>query len=99
MWWLDGPDCQREGSRLALFHSWQEYRYFKAVVDIDQGGRSSWYGTLAWVWILYLVAICTHGFKALRELDLGRSKVFRCYSVIYVFHSSRLRVCDFNVLQ
>ncbi|QSZ36523.1 hypothetical protein DSL72_006403 [Monilinia vaccinii-corymbosi] len=32
---------------MALWHIWQEYRYFKTVVEIDRAGRSSPHGTLA----------------------------------------------------
>ncbi|RAL66108.1 hypothetical protein DID88_005765 [Monilinia fructigena] len=51
---MDGllADCRRvltelHKTAMALVHTRQEYRYFRAVVDIDQAGRSSPRGTLA----------------------------------------------------
>ncbi|KAB8294860.1 hypothetical protein EYC80_006821 [Monilinia laxa] len=51
---MDGllADCRRvltelHKTAMALVHTRQEYRYFRAVVDIDQAGQSSPRGTLA----------------------------------------------------
>ncbi|KAA8569171.1 hypothetical protein EYC84_000840 [Monilinia fructicola] len=51
---MDGllADCRRvltelHKAAMALVHTRQEYRYFRAVVDIDQAGQSSPRGTLA----------------------------------------------------